>query len=464
MRILLIQPEYQVYDFGFRLAAMTEPLALEILAGCVPEHETRILDMRIESNLLSVLDDFRPDMVGITALTTEVYTAKDVLLAIKEYSWDIFTVAGGHHATLVPEDFYSPYIDAVCLGEGEVVFPQLVEAVENGKPLKDVKNLAWRQDDHSFLRNEREYPDLDMDGVPMPRRDLVEKYREDYFFLFDKPDYTLAASRGCPFRCNFCSVHEFFGGKVRMMSAGRVIDEIRQIEGDHVTFMDDNFLMNHKRENEIADIILSEGIQKSYSMECRTDSIVRHPELVKKWVDCGLYAVLLGLEGADDKVLGNVNKSNKLSVNNEAIEILKANGVIIWGAFLVDPMWDVEDFKKLSAYVREKEITHTQFTILTPLVGTELFRSRYNDLLTMDYTCFDTLHSVLPTKLPRIEFYKRYAELYSQTDIGPYYDLVREGKLTTEDCRRGKQMLDAMSHWEYYISHDPVLRNAPPAH
>ena len=184
---------------------------------------------------------------------------------------------------------------------------------------------------------------------------------------------------------------------------------------------------------------------------------MRHPELVKKWVDVGLYAMLLGLEGATDDALKNVNKSNQLQTNDEAIRILKDLGVIIWGAFIVDPQWKADDFKRLRDYVNEKEITHTQFTVLTPLVGTQLYREWFDDLLTYDYTCYDTLHAVVPTRMPREEFYKNFASLYQQSDLGPYYDLVREGKLTIDDCRRGKRMLDAMSQWEYYLDKDPIL-------
>ncbi|RKY26245.1 MAG: hypothetical protein DRP83_04695 [Planctomycetota bacterium] len=458
MRILLIQPEYQVAGFGFRLAAMPEPLHLEILAATLPEHDVRIFDMRIDANLIDKLDKFQPDVVGVTALTTEVYTARETLMMVKKYSNDIFTVIGGHHATLMPEDFRIQQIDAIALGEGEFVFPQLIQAIAAGQGLARVPNLIWRNRDGHFTSNGREMPHgRSMDDLPLPRRDLVERYREDYFFLFDKPDSSVAASRGCPYKCNFCSVHEFYGGKTRQMTAKRVVEEIHHVDTKHITFVDDNFLMNHKRENELADLIKADGIDLSFSMEARTDSIAARPELVEKWVDIGLYATLLGLEGASDKALTNVNKSNKLSVNDEAIRILKDNGVIIWGAFIVDPMWDVDDFKQLRDYVHEKEITHTQFTVLTPLVGTQLYREKFNDLLTYDYTCYDTLHAVTPTKLPREEFYKQFADMYKQHDVGPYYDLVRDGKLTIDDCKRGKRMLDAMSHWEYYLDKDPIL-------
>ena len=445
---------------------MPEPLHLEILAACLgQEHEIRILDMRIEANLLKLLEEFYPSVVGVTALTTEVYAARDVLMAVKTFDQDIFTVVGGHHCTLMPEDFMIPQVDAIALGEGEFVLPLLIEELsarqrENSKPrnLGDVQNLIWQNQDGRFVRNPRFLPNYkNMDHLPLPRRDLVAKYRQEYFFLFDKPDSSVAASRGCPYKCNFCSVHEFYGGRTRQMSAQRVMEEIHLVETRHITFVDDNFMMHHRRENEIANLIKAEGIEMSFSMEARTDSITRHPELVEKWVDIGLYAVLLGLEGATDAVLASVNKSNKLAVNDEAIRILKDNGVIIWGAFIVDPQWTEDDFSKLRDYVNEKEITHTQFTVLTPLVGTELYRQRFNDLLTYDYTCYDTLHAVTPTRIPREKFYQHFANLYQQTDLGPYYDLVREGKLSIEDCRRGKRMLDAMSNWEFYLQNDPIL-------
>jgi hypothetical protein len=78
-------------------------------------------------------------------------------------------------------------------------------------------------------------------------------------------------------------------------------------------------------------------------------------------------------------------------------------------------------------------------------------------LLTNDYSCFDTLHAVLPTRLPREEFYQHFASLYRQTDIGPYYDLVQSGKMTIQDCKQGKAMLDAAADWEQYIEKDPIL-------
>ncbi len=456
MRILLVQPDLSA-GIGFRMAASPEPLHLEMIAATVPEHEVRILDMRIDRNLESALNSLQPEVVAVTTLTPEVYTAQDILQRVKSFSPDVFTVVGGHHATLVPEDFFLPQVDAIAIGEGEIMFRELAQAVADRRRLEDVPNIVWQDRDGTFVRNRRSEDRVDLGHLLLPRRDLTETYRSEYFFLFDQPDTSVATSRGCPFRCNFCSVHEFYHGSTNQMPPERVVSEVATVRTDHITFVDDNFLVNHDRESIIADMIKGEGIRKRFSMECRTDSIVRHPELVEKWVDIGLYAVLLGLEGGSDTILKGVHKSCNLDTNNRAIKILQDNGVIIWGAFLVDPDWMADDFKQLRDYVSAKRITHTQFTILTPLPGTRLYRDRYNDLLTHDYSCFDTLHAVLPTRLPREEFYQHFASLYRQNDIGPYYDLVQSGKMTIQDCRRGKAMLDAAADWEQYVEKDPIL-------
>jgi len=456
LRVLLVQPEWQVKGIGFRLAAMPEPLGLEMVAAASGDHEYRLLDMRLDSDLTGALEEFCPDVVAVTALTPEVYAAREVLQEVKRFNPEVFTVVGGHHASLIPRDFYFPCVDAIAIGEGELVFPHLLEQLVGKRKLSEVPNLIWRNGGEGFERNPHRVKELDMDKLHLPRWDLTSEYRNEYFFLFDKPDTSVATGRGCPHRCNFCSVWVFYEGMTRQMSAERVVREVAAVTTEHITFVDDNFLMNYRRENAIADLIKSEGIKKRFSMEARTDSIARHPELVEKWVDIGLYAVLLGLEGSDE-TLKNVNKKNTAKTNDEAIRILHDNGVIIWGAFIADPDWMEDDFKRLRDYVDDREITHTQFTVLTPLPGSDLWRARYDELLTHDYSCYDCLHAVVPTRLPREEFYRQFAKLYRQRDLGPYYDLVREGKLSIEDCRRGKEMLEAMTRWEKYLPNDPVL-------
>jgi hypothetical protein len=102
MRILLIQPDAPA-TVGFRTVALPEPLHLEMMAALLPEHEMRILDMRLDNDLEAALRSFGPQLVAITALIPEVYAAQQVLQQVKSFSAEIFTIVGGHHATLVPK-------------------------------------------------------------------------------------------------------------------------------------------------------------------------------------------------------------------------------------------------------------------------------------------------------------------------------------------------------------------------
>ena len=461
MRILLVQPGFHRGNIGFHVAAQTEPLALEMLAATLPDDDVAILDLRLDADLPEVLERFVPDVVAVTALTTEVYAAQAVLQTVKAHAAEIFTVVGGHHATLIPEDFHLDCVDAICLGEGDYVLPALVEALRTGEGPAGVPGLVWRDRDGQFVRNLHAPPEVNIDRLPLPRRDLVLRYQPEYFFLYFQPDRSVVTGRGCPFRCNFCSVAEFYGGRTSQMCPERVVEEIGAVDTPHITFMDDNFLMGHRRAIDIAQRIKAAGIARRYSMQCRSDSIVRHPEVMEQWAEIGLHGVLLGLEGASDAMLASLDKKSTARANDEAIHILQANGIIIWGAFIVDPAWTAQDFKLLEDYVMRSRITHAQFTVLTPLPGTRLYRERRDQLLTDDYTCYDALHSVLPTRLPREEFYRRFAALYGKPNVQASYDLICDGRITIREFKRGHKILQSLGQWEHYTENDPILRGHP---
>ncbi len=150
MKILLIQPNKAIKTIGGEDAFMFEPLALEyIAAGVMDNHDVRILDLRLERDLKNVLEEFKPDVVGITAYTVEVNTTKMLLREIKSWNPEVFTIAGGHHATVVPEDFLEPFIDLVVMGEGVFVFREVVRRLEKGEGFEGIqqKTLLYRMDE-----------------------------------------------------------------------------------------------------------------------------------------------------------------------------------------------------------------------------------------------------------------------------------------------------------------------------
>ncbi len=466
MRVLLVQPPPPPDYIGFRRTALPEPLALEAIgAVACPNHDVRLLDMRLEDALDAALEDFQPDLVGITCLTTEVYNAQNLLARAKKALPGVFTVAGGHHVSLVPEDFQQPYVDAIVIGEGEGTFGELLQAVDGagGKPRDDalggIEGLAWRSGENEWVINAPRQLLKSLDDLPMPARRLAERYAGRYFFLFDQPHACIATSRGCPFHCNFCSVWKFYHRTCRYSSAERVVDEMEAVEPTAVSFVDDNFLANVKRAWKILELIKSRGVKKTIGMQARTDTISKHPDLIEAFREVGLETILIGFEAATQERLDAVAKGATVEQNERAMEILNRLGVHMWGAFIVDPDFTHEDFQALKKYRETQGVIYPQFTILTPLPGTDLYEEKRGDLVTHDYRLFDALHAVLPTRLPREEFYKEFASLYRPDNPELLYDWISSGRITIERARKARKILMELGDYRNFLKgeHDVGL-------
>jgi radical SAM superfamily enzyme YgiQ (UPF0313 family) len=411
MRILLIQPPISPIDFSAGRLVLNEPLALEIIGACAPNHELRILDMRLDDDLERELNGFQPDIVATTSYTAGVYAALATLKKVKMYGEHILTVVGGHHATLMPQDFNREFIDAIVIGEGEITFPELINTYEAKDDFKKVKSVALPQNGKLVFTPPRETI-ADLDVAPFPDRHLTKKYRHRYFRGTWQPMASLYTSRGCPYRCDFCAMWKVARGKYRVRDPQRVADELAGIEEEYIDVVDDNTLHDVKRAEMMYQVIKERGIKKKYKLYARSDTVVEHPEIIEKWREIGLELILIGFESLRDEELRAHKKHNTVGNNEEAIRILHTNRVEIAAYFLIDPNYTVSDFLALGDYVERLNLTHPVFTILTPFPGTELFEKRYTELTNWNYELFDFCHSLLPTKLPIKIFHECLANLY----------------------------------------------------
>ncbi len=170
--------------------------------------------------------------------------------------------------------------------------------------------------------------------------------------------------------------------------------------------------MNVRRGRELAKAIKASGIRKHFNVQTRSDIIVKFPEMIEMWKECGELSVFLGLEKIDDEGLDSVNKSNTAANNDQAIEILQDLDVGYTPNFIVDPGWGHEDFDKLKRWIDRTGAYASGFSVLTPLPGTDLWDEVEDEVNTEDWELFDIAHAVLPTKLPLDEFYRQLAGLW----------------------------------------------------
>jgi radical SAM superfamily enzyme YgiQ (UPF0313 family) len=413
MRILLIQPPPGTNSFVSK-SGIPEPLALEILAATIPHHDVKIFDMRLDRQpLRKQLEDFQPNVIGVGCLTAGYYECVKLLEAIKQIDPKIITVVGGHHPTVMPQDFAGRSTDYIVLGEGEKTFRDLVDMIELNSDTTKVKGLAILKNGMIHYTDQR--PLIKLDEMPIPRRELTIKYRDKYFRGTVNSYACMVTSRGCQFRCKFCCQWKLNRGTFRLRKTENVVEELLQIQENFIDFADDNSWANANWMNELHEKIRHAGIKKQYKLYARSDLVTQKPDLIGKWKDLGLKAVLIGFESFRDEDLKKWDKRNTVANNVKAAKILKDSGVEVIGYFLVDPAFTEKDFKRLLEHVQELEVDQPIFSILTPFPGTQLFDEVKDKIITRNYEFYDGMHALTPTKLNQKNFYKLYADLFRKS-------------------------------------------------
>jgi radical SAM superfamily enzyme YgiQ (UPF0313 family) len=411
MKILLIEPAKAPVTIGGEDAFIYEPLALEyVAAGVAKDHDVKILDLRLEKDLAGVFADLYPDVVGITSYTVHVNTVKRLFEQIKAWNPQVLTVVGGHHATVVPEDFLSPSIDLIVMGEGACVFQEIVRRFERGEEFDGIPGTALAK--NGGLVKTDCVPVADLDVFPFPERRLTAKYRPHYFSEWMKPLASMRTSKGCPYRCKFCALWKLAGGRYLKREPEKVVEELATIDEEFVFFADDESLVDAPRMKRLATLIREAGIKKRYFLYGRSDTIARNPDLLELWRDIGLARVFVGLEFFRDEDLKDIRKGSTVRDNERAVDILQHLGIEIYASFIVRPEFTKADFAAFRRYCQKLRLSFATFAMLTPLPGTDFFEEVKERLITHNYDYFDFIHTLLPTTLPLKEFYKAYYQLY----------------------------------------------------
>ncbi len=422
-RILLLRPDSRLTVVR-RLRAFLhlEPLALEYLAGSIPEgNEVKILDLTVVKNPIRALQktvkDFKPDLVGVTAYSNQIDRAAQCFKIIRKECPDSIIVLGGHHATIIPEECRIPHLDAIVRGEGCGPFRKILETMESGeKSIFSIPNV-YPPDAENFGPIPL-YPGVD--SLPKPRRNLVD--RSKYFCAWSSPRKerkasiipriaSMRTSSGCAYQCSFCIVHKLYGRKYYPRKVDDIIEELKSIPEDYVYFVDDETFLSAKHMRALGKKIHEQGIKKHFVSWARSNTITDNPDLFELWHEIGLEIIYVGLESIHDRTLKTFNKKATLNHNKKAIEILEKIGITIHPAFMVMPDFEVDDFKALNEYVQSMPPAEAAFTVYSPAPGTDDWEKHKDDFICDAIKFYDCMHTILPTKLPLKEFYKHFSQL-----------------------------------------------------
>ncbi len=424
MQIVLINPpncgrSIPEEEFGITSLKMIfrgEPLALEVLAGNLPDHSVRIIDLKAEPEGLDSLLSERnaPDIVGFTAVTCEANTVIKLAEKIKSaYVKPPIIVVGGHHASSDPGYFHRAVIDYVIVGLGKLTFRLLVEALVEGGQAMDIPGVLHVVPGGPRAPRRRNYTLADLVDEQPPRYDLVQEHRDKYVMsgVGGRVGF-VATAFGCTHCCSFCSIPAMTGGRYLSHSIEAILRDIAALSDiSLIRFVDANTFGDPHVAGLLAEEILRLGIQKRIVADIRADTVVSHPALLRRWHAAGLAAVVIGFEEIDDTRLLQMNKRSSLEKNLAAMHILAEIGIRIIGDFIISPDYEPEDFERLARFIEKSPIALPIPSILTPIPGTPLYRQLEANLQITDLDYYTFSNAVLPTRLSKKEFYTLYSGL-----------------------------------------------------
>jgi len=474
MKVAFIKPPVGGI-LGLEMLTFVEPLGPICVAACLEQdgHVCKVIDLRIDGEEKGLTDcvAFDPDVVGLQCnFTTERNRTIRLAQRIKREMPRAIVVIGGHDSSRDPDWFRNEAIDYIAIGDGEEVMPPMINALADGGDVRKIPGIEMRDGSSwLFTGHAPARPHLDM--YPKPARHLIAHYADHYYINFRKPLALMETARGCPFKCNFCSVWKFHESTFREKSPARVVEELKDITAPNIFITDDIFWMNVKRGEEMARQIKAAGIKKYFTVQTRTDIICKFPHLIEMWKDCGNLAIFLGLESVTDEGLKAVNKKNTADNNVRAINILKDLGVGFTPNFIVDPAWDRDDFTRLRDWIEKMGAYNSGFSILTPLPGTDLWDHDKKRVTTRSWEMYDIVHAVLPTKLPLDEFYAEYSRLWQHSldvryrhrgKVRTYVQLgaaVLTGKISLKEVSHGLGMARTFTKPKTFLAahDDPVM-------
>jgi radical SAM superfamily enzyme YgiQ (UPF0313 family) len=325
------------------------PTGLEYIAASMKDlvGKVTLLDLRYEkayqdSAALSAFIRREVDLVCVSIRWQGQF--EKVCDFVAQLPEEVTTVVGGYQATLEVEHLFErcPNIDMVVRGEGEEIIKQIVTGVS----WEDIRGLSYRRDGKIVHNENQVLPDLAQ--IAYPDRSLR---RHDYYWsqggirlsrlTFD----TVLTTRGCPFKCKFCTFSLNPLGQKREYTERpieSVIEELKSITADVVLFSDDNMFTNLQRSEQLCDLIIENGIQKIFVVQARVD-VARHPRLLDKLQRAGFKVFLMGVESPHDRILGQLQKGITQQVIRDALAVLTQYDFFLHGYFIYGNICETEE-------------------------------------------------------------------------------------------------------------------------
>lgn len=338
MKIIFVRPNL----YADRSGDAMEPIVFAILRGLTPpDIECVLFDERLEEIPL----DEDADLV---AITVETFTARRAYQIASHYARrGVPVVLGGYHATFCSEESLQ-FAHSVVIGDAEEVWPLVVRDAQRGELQRTYRGSAGP-----------------LSGLRVDRSIFTGKaYR---------PVALVQFGRGCKYACDFCSIHAFYGSRLRWRSVDAVVEELAQAGRRFVFITDDNLFNNREQLSELLTAIRPLGIH--WSCQASIDVAADEP-LVKQMADSGCLSVMVGFESLLEANLRQMRKSwqRKYGTFDDLIAVFRDHGIMVYGGFVLGYDHDTPDsFKTTLDFALRNRLFLANFNPLAPTPGARLY-------------------------------------------------------------------------------------------
>lgn len=403
MKILLINPAfYDGQEFRNRfddyidwikggnlyVAPFEPPLGLAYLSAFLKERgfEVTMLDMQgllmDSEELVRNIESYGPDLVGITAMTPTVPEALRVAELARLTAPKARIVLGGVHPTLDPASVLtSDNVDFVIRGEGEFAFAELAKALSTGLPVEAIAGLSYKEADGRLVVNGKAPLIRDLGSLPIADYEAfpIKRYIEHNRHLRSIRGISMIVSRGCPFQCTFCAVHETMGRSWRIKPAAQVVAELVTLKERHgiegVWFKDSIFNLDKQWIKEFCRLMVEADTGIQWQSLTRVDLIDEEQIIMMK--QAGLTQLDLGIETGSPRSLVRLKKGITVEKIKSQVAVAKRH-VKVFGFFMIGIPGEQElDVQQTFDLAKDLELDRWTWSIYSPLPGSAL----YEDLI-----------------------------------------------------------------------------------
>ena len=428
MKILLIDTN-RTYDKRTKGVRLSLPLGLLYLAAVLEKNgfDVSVLDCKIskKTRIKKIVnemthhglddEDFKdlikkenPDIVGVSCMFTAQFEnyLRDTKL-IKQVNKNIFVVGGGPHFSVIDDNFLLHNYDTDCYvsGEGETPFLEVVKAIKAGKPLTGIKGVVTVERNTNAGKNKVSkvsrstilLRDSELDTLPLPAYHKIDMnmyfdyqlngckgYNAPISARLDqggKKTVSMITSRGCPYKCTFCSISLHMGKAVRAHSAKCVVDHIELLINkygvEHIFFEDDNLTFRMDRTREYCETILNRGLKFTWTTPNGVRADKLDYDLLKIMKESGCRGLIIGTESGDQNTLDNIIKKDlKIETVVQVAKWCKMIGIPLVQFLVIgfpgETKKTIQKTIDFAVDMFEKYNVTPLLNIATPLIGTEL--------------------------------------------------------------------------------------------